>query len=640
MQPLPADWIDDWDVPRLEQELRAHNRHYWDERAPIISDNDYDRLAERLRTLAPESPVLDALGPTVSVGDAVRHIEPMLSLDKCYDEATLLKWADKFEGAVVMSPKIDGVAASLRYREGRLHIAATRGDGTVGEDITANIRRIPSVPNTLPEPIQVEVRGEVYLPLSAFARLGGEFANPRNTAAGALKQKNSDKSARVGLQFLAYDVKGMTFESLDEKMLRAAAWGFVPVESERLDRDEMQAGYERYVVRRDALDYEIDGIVFRVDRVDEYERLGSTAHHPRGAIAYKLQGDSATTYLRNVEWSVSRTGVLTPVGIVEPVVLSGATVTRISLHNWGLVQAKQLSIGAEVVAMRRGGVIPYLEAVVTPGDTPIEPPAECPPPCGGSTRVEGDVVVCENRENCRGVATGVLSHFANAVGIEGFGRVWLETLHDAGLLRQPTDFFRLRPQQLIGFDRMGETLAHKLVDNVNAVRTLSLPAFLVSLGVPDLGKTAARGLANHFRTLAAVREAETEEIAELDNFAELTASKVVEGLDARRTLIDALLEHLTVEDEPEPTPVDESVPQPFAGQSFLFTGTLTSMKRDDAKARVEALGGEAASGVSKSLNFLVVGNAGKPGSKVTKAQKAGVTILTEDAFSAMLAKVE
>ncbi|MCK6571625.1 NAD-dependent DNA ligase LigA [Myxococcota bacterium] len=637
---LPADWLD-WDAARLEFEVRKHNRLYWDENRPVISDPEFDRLVERLRSINPHSPVLDALGPdpAARVGEPVTHRQAMLSLEKCYDEKTLLDWAAKFEGDVVMTPKVDGCACSIRYgADGRLEVAATRGSGTVGEDITANVKRIPNVPARLPVTAPVEIRGEVYLPLSAFAKLAGEFANPRNTAAGALKQKDPAKSAAVGLRFMAYDVVGAGLETEVEKFAQAAAWGFEPVEHALLDRAGMQAGYESYVARRQQLDYEIDGVVFRANRVDEQVRLGATSHHPRGAIAYKLQGESGLTILRDVEWSVSRSRIFTPVGIVDPVSLSGATVTRISLHNWGMVRSKGLSIGAECVAVRRGGVIPYLESVSVPGETPIDYPKTCP--TGGfPLREEGDIIVCSCATGCAGAIVGVLSHYANAVGIEGFGDIWLQTLVDAGLLTQPADFYRLRPEDLITFDRMGETLAAKLVENCATHQTdLPLAVFLAALGVPGLGRTASQTLARHFRSLERVRAATPAELLGLPKFAELSAEKIAAGLAAQAHTIDALLAAgVTVATEPEPAATDAAGgPGPFTGKSFLFTGTLAAMTREAAQARVEALGGKAASGVSKALSYLVVGSEGKAGSKLQKAQEAGVTVLTEAEFIALL----
>ncbi|MEZ4432838.1 MAG: NAD-dependent DNA ligase LigA [bacterium] len=636
--PLPEGW-ESWPVDRLAAEVAEHNRRYWDDNEPLVSDYDYDRLVERLRAVAPDHPVLSAMGPSSEnqPGDPVTHAVPMLSLDKAYDEETLQKWAAKFEGDLVMTPKVDGVACSIRYgADGRLQVAATRGSGTVGEDITANVLRIPDVPAAIPVDHPIEVRGEVYLPLSRFRDLAGQFANPRNTAAGALKQKDADRSAKMGLRFFCYDVVGDRADTELDKFALAASWGFSPVEHALVSRDEVQQGYEAYVARRAELDFEIDGVVFKANRLDEQARLGATSHHPRYAIAYKLQGDSATTVLREVEWSVSRTGALTPVGIVAPVSLSGATVTRISLHNWGLVQQKELTIGATVAAMRRGGVIPYLEAVVEPGEGAIEPPGSCPS-CGTGVEIRGDFVVCPNVLGCPAQSVGILSHYAKITGIEGFGQVWLDTLVEHGALQSPVDYYRLTADALVRFERMGKTLAEKLVAQIDATRTLPLATFLQALGVPDLGKTASQTLARHFLSLERVRAAAPAELVDLPKFGELLAARVVDGIAKRGALIDALLEFVTVADA---EPVAERAGLPWSGRSFLFTGTLLAMSREDAQEKVAALGGRAASGVSKGLDYLVVGNKGKAGSKLGKAEKLGVAVLSEDAFMEMMAAAE
>lgn len=638
LMPLPEGW-ESWPVDRLAAEVAEHNRRYWDDNEPLVSDYDYDRLVERLRAVAPDHPVLSAMGPSSEnqPGDPVTHAVPMLSLDKAYDEDTLQKWAAKFEGDLVMTPKVDGVACSIRYgADGRLQVAATRGSGTVGEDITANVLRIPNVPGAIPVDHPIEVRGEVYLPLSRFRDLAGQFANPRNTAAGALKQKDADRSAKMGLRFFCYDVVGDRADTELDKFALAASWGFSPVEHALVSRDEVQQGYEAYVARRAELDFEIDGVVFKANRLDEQARLGATSHHPRYAIAYKLQGDSATTVLREVEWSVSRTGALTPVGIVEPVSLSGATVTRISLHNWGLVQQKALTIGATVAAMRRGGVIPYLEAVVEPGEGAIEPPGSCPS-CGTGVEIRGDFVVCPNVLGCPAQSVGILSHYAKITGIEGFGQVWLDTLVEHGALQSPVDYYRLTADALVRFERMGKTLAEKLVAQIDATRRLPLATFLQALGVPDLGKTASQTLARHFLSLDRVRAAAPAELVDLPKFGELLAARVVDGIARRGALIDALLAFVTVADA---EPVAERAGLPWSGKSFLFTGTLSAMSREDAQEKVAALGGRAASGVSKGLDYLVVGNAGKAGSKLGKAEKLGVAVLSEDAFMEMMAAAE
>lgn len=643
LQDLPSDWLS-WSAERLENELLEHNKRYWDEHNAIISDYDYDRLLERLREVAPKSKVLDELGPQSigEVGEAVLHAAPMLSLEKCYNEPDLLKWSTKFEGPVIMSPKIDGLACSLRYNaEGYLYLAATRGDGAQGESITPNVAPMDSIPQSIPaQGVEIEVRGEVYMPLSAFATQTERFSNPRNAAAGTLKRKTERNAAEVGLKFFAYDVFGVDRPHASERLDLTKEWGFEPVPYEVMDREQMQAGYESYVAQRDQLDYEIDGVVYRAERSAEYDRLGATSHHPRGAIAYKLQGDSAKTTLIDVEWGVSRNGILTPVGITEPVKLSGAMVSRITLHHWGMVQAKNLSLGAEVIAMRRGGVIPHLETVVTPGPEPICAPKTCPqcPKLNAPTRIEGDVLYCDYQGTCEPQAAAILRHWVSVTKIEGFGSVWLETLTNKGILNTPIDLYTLAVDDVIELDGVGQGRAQNWLDSINQARSLPLATFLCALGVQDLGKSASTAIAQRFVSLQGVREAQATEIAEIDNFGALTAEHITSGLKARSQLIDDLLKYITVADAELPQVLSDDAP--FKDQSFVFTGTLVAMKRSEAQSRVKALGADTPSGVSAKLSYLVIGDSGKAGSKKTKAEKLGVNILSETEFLDLLANAE
>lgn len=642
LQDLPDDWMS-WGVLRLETELLDHNRHYWDDHTPMISDYDYDRLLERLRELSPTSSVLNELGPMVigEVGDRVTHVAPMLSLEKCYQEPELLKWAHKFEGPIIMSPKIDGVACSLRYHpSGDLYLASTRGDGLHGESITPNVGPMASIPQKIPAMgVEIEVRGEVYMPISAFNQQTDRFSNPRNAAAGTLKRKTDRNAAVVGLKFFAYDLFGVDRETASERLDLAKEWGFEPVPYDVLERGQLQAGYESYVSRRDQLDYEIDGVVYRAQHSTEYKRLGSTSHHPRGAIAYKLQGDSAKTTLIDIEWGVSRNGILTPVGLTEPVKLSGAMVSRITLHHWGMVQAKNLSLGAEVIAMRRGGVIPHLEAVVTPGSEPICAPKTCPqcPKLQAPTRVEGDVLYCAYNGTCESQSAAILKYWVNVTKIEGFGSVWLDTLTRKKILSTPVDLYTLKVDDVIDLEGVGQGRAQGWLDSIHQARSLPLATFLCALGVQDLGKSASKAIAEHFLTLALVRATNETQIAALPNFGELTAAHIIAGLNTRAALIDALLLHITVEDSVPPPPPSNDAP--LHNQSFVFTGTLVSMKRSEAQAQVIALGASTPSTVSAKLSYLIIGDAGKAGSKKTKAEKLGITILTETAFLVLLDEV-
>ncbi|MBI3073379.1 MAG: NAD-dependent DNA ligase LigA [Deltaproteobacteria bacterium] len=619
----------------LEAAIRRHNRLYWDVGRPEITDAEYDALVRRLKAIAPESAVLDELGPS-RVGFVVTHTNPMLSLDKCYGADELRAWAEKFEGDAVVSPKVDGCASSIRYDErGRLVLAATRGDGAQGEDVTANVRRIRNVPKSLRVKHAVEVRGEVYMPLSVFERYRGEFANPRNLAAGALKLKEGDESAEYDLAFLAYDALGLAVETEADKLRFLAAHGFSVVAHEVVSPDGLEAAYERVAARRAAFDFEIDGVVFKTNRVREQRRLGSTAHHPRYAIAYKLQGDAGETSVVDVEWGVSRTGAITPVAVVAPVVLSGATVTRASLHHAGRFVALGLARGTRVEVMRRGGVIPNVERVVAPGGEPLVEPTRCPS-CGGATRRDGDFLYCAAPESCTEARVAEFLHFVRILEIEGFGEKLVRQLFERGFVSDVADIFRLTAETLSGLERMGDTLAAKLIRAVEARREVGLDLFLRSIGIAELGKHVA-GIVAGLGDLARVRTLTTDELASIHSIGETIAASVVSGLAAKAHLIDRLLAHVRV----VAAPTREQT-GPLAGKKVVFTGTLAKWKRADAQKRVRELGGETPDQVVKDLDLLVVGEGG--GEKSSKQKKAealkgagaAISIISESEFSKLV----
>ena len=399
----------------LEEAVQYHNKKYWIDNAPEIPDPDFDKLVEALREAAPDSDVLDAIGPAGAAAYAdldgddlpkIHHDPPMLSLDKCYDEETLLKWFDKFEGDCVVSPKIDGVAVTIKYDEhGQLYLGATRGNGLEGDVITDNVREIVDVPTAIdPEVGPLEVRGEAYMPRDVFEEeFSAEYMSPRNLTAGALKRKDSSTTADYSIHFFCYDVVGQNFASEMDKLAFVKAQGLSPVPTDKVAHTDLQQTYERMAAERNTWNYETDGIVYKVNDTATQNEMGRTAHHPRFALAYKFQGESGQSTLRAVEWNVSRTGTINPVGIVDPVELSGAKVTRVSLHNLAIMENlggdDGLRIGATVMMMRRGGVIPNMEAVIEPGDDPVEIPTECPI-CGAETYREGDFLHADHTDAC------------------------------------------------------------------------------------------------------------------------------------------------------------------------------------------------------------------------------------------------
>lgn len=710
------------DADQLEAEIRRHDELYWVRAAPEIADETYDAMVERLRRLRPDSPVLVQVGAgeaelagTVD-GAKVVHEHPMLSLDKCYSEDELLRWFDRFGGDAIATQKIDGVAMSLRYgADGALELGATRGNGRVGEDITENCKRIAGVPARVPIG-GLEVRGEAYMPLSVFrGRFAERFANPRNLTAGAIKQKDPDKTAEYGLRFFAYDAIGLDEARLEtDKRERLRAMGFEPAPGVLCSRERAQATFEDLAAHRDANDFETDGIVFKVNDTSQHETLGMTAHHPRWAIAYKYQGESGFSTLQGIEWSVSRSGTINPVARIAPVFLSGVTVTRVSLHNLAIIEklaggalqigdnpGLALSAGARVLVTRRGGVIPHIEQVAEPGSGTVTVPTECPS-CAAPTDRHGDFLSALHERTCATQGIRSLEHFVKVADIQGFGPKVLEQLWDRGFARTPADLYVLTLAQLEDLDRLGRKSAQNLLDQIAARRRLELSTFLAALGIPDLGGQVARFVEEAFAApredsgsnahaagsasaaggtadgaaqtdlfgalgdgnalpsgsprgsdsppgtpLQRVRAATPEQLAEIPGIGPIVSEKIADGLAERAELIDALLEHVTVE-VAERTPRPEAGDNPVAGRSFVFTGAMEQMSREDAQERVRAMGGSTPEGVSAKLDFLVLGEkdfarfeGGWRSSKLKKAEElvasgAGLRIIPESAFVAML----
>lgn len=625
-------------VKELEAEVRKHNRLYFVEHKPVISDYEFDRLVEELKKKKPDSKILTELISDITPAAAkVTHEIPMLSLDKCYDEKTIRDWGAKFDGDVVASPKIDGCAVSIKYgSDGKIERAATRGDGIEGEDVTANIHYIKDIPKHIGIK-NVEVRGEVYMPLSVFERYKEEFANPRNLAAGAIKQKDPRKTGQYELSFLGYDLLGAKLKTETEKRNGLEKEKFPVVEWKKISKDRMQESFEHYFTKRDTYDFETDGVVFKADVVSEQDRLGSTAHHPRFAIAYKYQGESGTTKLKDVEWSVARTGVITPVAVVEPVMLSGVTVTRASLHNVGIMKKLGVTMGAKVLMMRRGGVIPNVEQVVKAGDKPVVIPKRCPS-CGGRTELREDFLYCTNPSSCVKSKIAELEHYVKEVGIDGFGVKLITQLYANGIVTDPAEFYTLTIDDLLQLERMGETLATKLIKNIKDKSELSLEVFLRSLGIREVGKHVSKIL-SEYKDIKKVMVLKEEELSSIHTIGEVIAHEVVAGLKNKKVLIDKLLKYVKI----KKVEVKAKGKGPLAGKKVLFTGALVTMERKQAQEIVEEKGGEAAAGVSKELDYLVVGEGGGAGSKLDKTKKiiaeGGKTkILSEKEFLKLIEK--
>jgi DNA ligase (NAD+) len=627
-------------VAELEALVRHHNDRYWRDAAPEIDDVTFDQLVEALRAAAPGSPALDELGerregkprePRIGFGDVV-HARPMLSLDKCYDDDTLLKWGSQIKGPVIVTPKIDGLACSLRYdRAGHLKQAGTRGDGRTGDDITKNARGIKDIPARIVHPPHsidddgFEVRGEVYMRVSRFnAHYKGNKANPRNLAAGALKTKDPAESAAYGLSFFAYDLLGVDVENEAGKRELLEKLGFPLTPAEVVPRHtDLPAVFRRFVDVCKDLDVETDGVVMKADSIAEQERLGITAHHPRYALAYKFQGESAQTTIVDIEWGVARTGVVTPVAVVDPVFVSGVTVTRVSLHNAGYARKLGVGTGARVEVVRRGGVIPHVERVLSPPPAVLQAPTEWPV-TGGTTplRADGDFLVLAEPERSVDVVVSRVAHFTRVVDATGFGDKRLTQLVEQGLVKSPADLYVLDKHRLAALDRMGDASAQHLVDEMNARRSLTLPVFLTALGIDDLGPTVAQALTDHFHTLDALRAQTPEALAEIHGIGAVTGASIVEGLKQSAAVIDGLLRHVTIVQRQT---VQDSG-SPLFGRSVVFTGTMATLDRKSAQKRVQEKGGKTPSSVTADLDYLVIGDEGSPllgaGEKSTKHKAA------------------
>jgi DNA ligase (NAD+) len=656
----------------LREQLNAAGRAYYVDDAPIMSDAEFDRLYDELGELEAKHPeIVSPDSPTQRVGTApserfrkVEHLAPMGSLDKVVSEETLTKFADDVRKrlgtdepvAYVVEPKVDGLAVSLVYEGGVLVRGATRGDGERGEDITPNLRTIRAVPlvvTRLPDdelPPLFEVRGEVFMPLSGFrsfterqAAEGKRAApNPRNAAAGSVRQLDPSITASRPLSIWVYGVghvEGIEFESQWEilEWLRARGFRTNP-DAERVDSiDEVAAAAHRWEARRAELDYEIDGVVIKVDSLDQQRRLGALHGRPRFARAFKWAPMTAQTTLRRIHIRVGRTGALNPWAELEPVQVGGVTVSTATLHNEEDINRKDIREGDLVTVQRAGDVIPQVVGPVLPharGSRRFRMPDACPL-CGATiVKPEGEVMHrCPNRA-CPSRGLETLIHWVQAaMDIEGVGEQFVRRLWDAGLLRSMPDLYRLTPEQLLELDGYGEISSQKAVEAIHASKSQPFSRVLFGLNIPKTGWVLARNLARHFGSVDALVAATQENLEEVEGIgpdrAELVAEWFADG--ENRALVEELRElglQMTAGEAERP------VEGPLSGQQYVITGTLEGLSREEAKAALEALGAKVSDSVSKKTTGVVVGES--PGSKLAKAQKLGVPVLAEADLLAVL----
>ena len=656
-------------VQQLRQQLEEYSYQYYVLDNPSVPDAEYDRLYRALQQLELQHPdLITADSPTQRVGAAplakfgqISHSMPMLSLDNAFDEAEFhafcKRMADRLDSATDFSfccePKLDGLAVSIRYEKGVLVQAATRGDGYTGEDITSNVKTIRAVPLKLKGPAVppvLEVRGEVFMPLAGFhamndkARASGDkvFANPRNAAAGSLRQLDPKITAQRPLMFYAYAV-GMiddpaallNSDSHYQRLMQLKAWG-LPVCPEIMlvsGAEAALAYYQDILQRRASLAYEIDGVVIKVADLAQQQALGFVARAPRWAIAFKFPAQEMLTTLLDVEFQVGRTGAITPVARLEPVAVGGVTVSNATLHNQDEIDRLGIKIGDSVVVRRAGDVIPQIVSVVLeqrPDSVrDIVFPAQCPV-CGSQVeRVSGEAVArCSGGLFCAAQLKESIKHFVSrkAMDIEGLGDKLVEQLVEQQLIKSPADIYQLDMAALVGLERMAEKSALKLLAAIAGSKETSLPRFIYALGIREVGEATALNLANHFATLELLQQASLEQLLAVSDVGAVVAEHVQSFFAEphNQAVISALLQagiHWPAITQQAATE------QPLAGQTLVLTGTLTSMGRDDAKARLQRLGAKVSGSVSAKTHAVIAGD--NAGSKLVKANELKVAVWTE-----------
>ncbi|MGX5913697.1 NAD-dependent DNA ligase LigA [Aliidiomarina sp. Khilg15.8] len=663
------------ELQELRERLQQFNYEYYVLDNPSVPDAEYDRLFQRAVELETQYPLLASdSSPTQKVGAApagafatVTHDVPMLSLDNAFDEDSLnqfLRRVHERSGtpdlAWCAEPKLDGAAVSILYEEGRLVRAATRGDGYQGEDITSNVRTIKNVPLSLrgDYPQRLEVRGEVFMPLAGFERYNEQarergdkvFANPRNAAAGSLRQLDSRITAKRPLQFYAYAMgevepqRQLDDDSHFQRLQQLKDWG-LPVCPEVKRLTSSAATHDYYAdlgQKRDGLKYEIDGVVFKVDRIDVQQALGFVSRAPRWAIAYKFPAQEELTWLRGVDFQVGRTGAITPVARLAPVTVAGVTVSNATLHNADEIERLGVRIGDRVIVRRAGDVIPQVVGVVMderPAETQaIEFPAHCPECDSMVERVEGEAVTrCTGGLYCPAQRKQALKHYASrkAMDIDGLGEKLIDVLVDREWVKSPADLYQLTLSELSSLPRMGKKSAQNLLDAIDKSRDTTLARFLYSLGIREVGETTAQNLALHFGTLDKIRAADLDALQAVDDVGVVVAEHVHSFFREPHNI--EVITALTEGEQAVHWPVVEVVAaeaQPLQGKTYVLTGTLTSMTRDEAKAALVQRGAKVTGSVSAKTSAVIAGD--NAGSKRSKAESLGVDILSEDDLQALL----
>lgn len=660
------------EADKLRREIRHNEYLYYVLDAPEITDAEYDRMMMRLRELEARYPdSIPADSPTQRVGGRassqfteVRHLEPLLSLGNVFSAEELRAFDERVRSGLpagskveyVMEPKIDGLACSLIYENGKLVRAATRGDGVVGENVTANVRTIRSIPLTLkvPEgeavPELLDVRGEVYMPRQAFMRLNeqraergeSEFANPRNAAAGSLRQLDPQVTASRSLSFFAYYLVGEGAQPKhSESLALLARYGFKVSENYKVveNIDEAIKYIGDFNELRQGLSYDTDGAVIKVNDVYQQRILGATGKDPRWATAYKYPPEQAETTLEDIDWRVGRTGVLTPTAVLTPVKLSGSVISRATLHNEDFIRAKDIRIGDRVVINKAGEIIPEVLRVVVEKRTGDEKEVEIPnvcPECGWRVERQGEeaAIRCTN-PHCPALGREGLIHFVSrdAMNIDGCGPSVINALLDAGLVRDAADLYSLRKDDLLKLERMGEKSADNLLAALAESKKNELDKLLFALGIRHVGAKVARILATEFGSMEKLQQAQPEELAQIRDIGDKIAESAVTWLNvpANIDLVERLAAAgLTMTFTPPASQEDN----PFFGKTLVFTGTMPTLGRAEAKTMAQDVGAKVSGSVSKKTDYVIAG--AEAGSKLEKAQQLGVTVIDEAEFLRLL----
>jgi DNA ligase (NAD+) len=660
-------------IAELRNIIEYHNKRYYQQDSPEISDTEYDRLMRELQDLESHHPEeFSATSPTQRVGASplakfapFNHPSPMFSLGNAFSNEEIIEFDNRIKRlagvdniSYIAEPKLDGLAVNLIYENGIFKQGATRGDGTTGEDVTQNLKTISSLPLKMkhtsnnPVPSFIEIRGEVYIEKEPFQKLNlrriedGEepFANPRNAAAGSLRQLDSKVTARRPLNIFLYGIgnaKDISFSTHGEALQTLAGWGF-PVNKNIEQTRDINAGikyFERIGIMRESLPYEIDGIVLKVDDLALQKKLGNVSRNPRWALACKFPAAQATTVVKEILVGVGRMGTLTPVAIMEPVNVGGVMVSRATLHNEDEVIKKDVRVGDTVIVQRAGDVIPEVVRVIpekrTGNEKKFKMPTKCPE-CGSEiVHFEGEVAHRCVNISCPAQLKEHIRHFASrgAIDIEGLGEKVSAQLFDARLIADPADLYFLKKEQLVALDRQAEKSAQNLIEAIGKSKNPPLDKFIYALGIRHVGERTAKLLAARFGSMENLVAAKQEDLTAINEIGPEIAASIVEFFHERKN-IDVMNKFSKAGIKPQKKEIDNNAP--LQGKSFVFTGSMESMGRNDAKSIVENLGGSIHSSVTKKTTYAVAGS--DPGSKLDKAKSSGVKIISEEEFLKLIGR--